>query len=89
MKKIVFNKYSLIIGTVIIALIFAFLTSEIYERTLDDTKKDHQLQQLEMSKTVAKEIREQVKWFEDNYEWVDVEVPARPATTRKEFVYKG
>jgi signal transduction histidine kinase len=56
MKKIVFNKYSLIIGTVIIALIFAFLTSEIYERTLDDTKKDHQLQQLEMSKTVAKEI---------------------------------
>jgi len=56
MKKIVFNKYNLIIGTVIIALIFALLTSEIYRHTLDDTKRDHQIQQLEMSKTVAKEI---------------------------------
>jgi signal transduction histidine kinase len=56
MKKIVFNKYSLISGTVFIALIFAFLTSEIYKQTLDDTKKDHQIQQLEMAKTVAQEI---------------------------------
>jgi hypothetical protein len=38
---------------------------------------------------VAKEIMEQIKWFEENHEWVDVEVPARPASTRREFVYKG
>lgn len=56
MKKIIFNKYSLIVGTIIFVLIFAFLISEIYERTLDDTKRDHQLQQLEMSKTAAQGI---------------------------------
>jgi signal transduction histidine kinase len=56
MKKIFFNTYSLIIGTIIFVLIFAFLISEIYERTLDDTKRDHQLQQLEMSKTAAQGI---------------------------------
>ena len=56
MKKIIFNKYSLIIGTIIFVLIFAFLISEIYKRTLDDTKRDHQLQQLEMSKTAAQGI---------------------------------
>jgi two-component system NtrC family sensor kinase len=56
MKKIIFNKYSLIIGTMIFVLIFAFLISEIYKRTLDDTKKDHQQQQLEMSKSAAQGI---------------------------------
>ncbi len=56
MKKIFFNKYSLIVGTIIFVLIFAFLISEIYKRTLDDTKRDHQLQQLEMSKTAAQGI---------------------------------
>jgi signal transduction histidine kinase len=56
MKKIIFNKYSLIIGTIIFVLIFAFLVSEIYKRTLDDTKRDHQQQQLEMSKTAAQGI---------------------------------
>jgi signal transduction histidine kinase len=56
MKKIFFNTYSIIIGTIIFVLIFTFLISEIYERTLDDTKRDHQLQQLEMSKTAAQGI---------------------------------
>jgi signal transduction histidine kinase len=56
MKKIIFNKYSLIIGTIIFVLLFAFLISEIYKRTLEDTKKDHQLQQLEMAKTAAQGI---------------------------------
>ncbi|MGB5849574.1 MAG: hypothetical protein WBH40_13860, partial [Ignavibacteriaceae bacterium] len=56
MKKIIFNKYSLIVGTIIFVIIFASLISEIYKRTLDDTKRDHQLQQLEMSKTAAKGI---------------------------------
>ena len=56
MKKIIFNKYSLIVGTIIFVIIFAFLISEIYKRTLDDTKRDHQLQQLEMSKTAAQGI---------------------------------
>ena len=56
MKKLIFNKYSLIAGTIIFVIIFASLISEIYKRTLDDAKKDHQLQQLEMSKTAAKGI---------------------------------
>jgi hypothetical protein len=38
--------------------------------------------------TVATEIMEQLKWFEENYEWVDVVIPARPATTRREFQCK-
>lgn len=38
---------------------------------------------------VASEIIEQIQWFEENHEWVDVEIPARPASTRREFVYKG
>jgi hypothetical protein len=42
----------------------------------------------ELRDAVAKEIMEQIKYFEENYEWVDVEVPARPASTRREFVQK-
>ncbi|MEJ2196024.1 MAG: hypothetical protein P8X73_14335, partial [Ignavibacteriaceae bacterium] len=56
MKKIIFNKYSLIIGTIIFVLTFASLISEIYKKTLDDTIKDHQIQQLEMSKTATQGI---------------------------------
>ena len=43
----------------------------------------------ELRNAVAKEMMEQVQWFEENYEWVDVEIPARPSSTRREFVYKG
>ena len=56
MKKVIFNKYSLIIITILFVIISAFLINDIYRRTLDDTKKDHQLQQLEMSKTAAQGI---------------------------------
>jgi signal transduction histidine kinase len=79
MKKIIFNKYSLIIGTIIFVLIFAFLVSEIYKRTLDDTKRDHQLQQLEMSKTAAQGII----YLLDNI-FNDMKFLANYANTKKE-----
>lgn len=56
MHKIKFNKYWFISGTIAFILIFAFLVFNIYERTLDDTKHNHQLQQLEMVKNAAKGI---------------------------------
>lgn len=56
MKKLLFNKYTFIFSIIIFILVSAFLISDIYKRTLDDTKKDHQLQQLEMSKTAAQGI---------------------------------
>ncbi len=79
MKKIIFNKYSLIIGTIIFVLIFAFLVSEIYKRTLDDTKRDHQQQQLEMSKTAAQGIN----YLLDNI-FNDLKFLANYANTKKE-----
>ncbi|MGB5895312.1 MAG: hypothetical protein WBG58_14140, partial [Ignavibacteriaceae bacterium] len=79
MKKIIFNKYSLIVGTIIFVIIFASLISEIYNRTLDDTKRDHQLQQLEMSKTVAKEIN-----YLLDHIFNDMKFLANHAKTKKE-----
>jgi signal transduction histidine kinase len=79
MKKIIFNKYSLIAGTIIFVIIFASLISEIYNRTLDDTKRDHQLQQLEMSKTVAKEIN-----YLLDHIFNDMKFLANHAKTKKE-----
>jgi signal transduction histidine kinase len=79
MKKIIFNKYSLIIGTIIFVLIFAFLISEIYKRTLDDIKRDHQLQQLEMAKTAAQGINYLLDHF-----FNDMKFLANFAETKKE-----
>jgi signal transduction histidine kinase len=79
MKKIIFNKYSLIVGTIIFVLIFAFLISEIYKRTLDDIKRDHQLQQLEMAKTAAQGINYLLDHF-----FNDMKFLANFAETKKE-----
>ena len=51
-----FNKYWFISGTIAFIVIFTFLVTDIYEQTLDETKRDHQLQQLEMAKTAAQGI---------------------------------
>ncbi|MFC2102862.1 ATP-binding protein [Bacteroidota bacterium] len=53
MKKYRFNKYWFIFSTVIFIILFVFLVTSIYQNTLDDTKKNHQEQQLEMVKTAA------------------------------------
>jgi signal transduction histidine kinase len=47
------NKYIFGFTLVIIASVFLFLTNLIYTLTLDDAKKNHQMQQLEMAKVVA------------------------------------
>jgi len=71
--------YVLIIGTIIFVLIFAFLVSEIYKRTLDDTKRDHQQQQLEMSKTAAQGIN-----YLLDHIFNDMKFLANYASTKKE-----
>jgi len=70
---------SSIIGTIIFVLIFAFLVSEIYKRTLDDTKRDHQQQQLEMSKTAAQGIN-----YLLDHIFNDMKFLANYASTKKE-----
>ncbi len=48
-----FRKYWIISGTLAFVILFAFLVVEIYTRTIEDEKKDYQLQQLEMAKNAA------------------------------------
>jgi signal transduction histidine kinase len=48
-----FKKYWIISGTLAFVILFAFLVVEIYTRTIEDEKKDYQLQQLEMAKNAA------------------------------------
>jgi signal transduction histidine kinase len=48
-----FKKYWIISGTLTFVIVFAFLIVEIYTRTIEDEKKDYQLQQLEMAKNAA------------------------------------
>jgi hypothetical protein len=56
----------------------ALLQLARYPDYMSDTLRD----------TVAAEIVAQIKWFEENYEWVEVVIPAKAARTRREFVYK-
>jgi len=48
-----YNKYFIISGTLALVIIFSFLIVEIYTRTLEDSKRDYQQQQLEMTKIAA------------------------------------
>ena len=41
-----------------------------------------------LRQAVAQEIVDMIKWSEECFEWIDVPVPARAATTRREFVLK-
>ena len=50
------GKYFVIAGVVILTALFLFLVNRIYTNTLDDAKRNHQLQQLEMAKSVAQGI---------------------------------
>lgn len=51
-----YKKYWLVLGPVIFVVLFASLIAGIYTNTLDDIKRDHQFQQLEMTKSTAQGI---------------------------------
>ena len=50
------GKYLIITGVILLTVLFLFLVNRIYTNTLEDAKKNHQLQQLEMAKSVAQGI---------------------------------
>lgn len=50
------RKYIITSGIILLVLIFLFFVNKIYTSTLEDAKHDHQLQQLEMAKSVAQGI---------------------------------
>ncbi len=50
------GKYLVITGVILLTVLFLFLVNRIYTNTLEDAKKNHQLQQLEMAKSVAQGI---------------------------------
>ncbi|HSD64340.1 MAG TPA: cache domain-containing protein, partial [Ignavibacteriaceae bacterium] len=49
-------RYFIASGIILIVLVFLYFVNKIYTNTLDDAKYDHQLQQLEMAKSVAQGI---------------------------------
>ncbi len=51
------NKYLLSASLLLFALVFLFLTNQIYTLTLEDAKRNHQQQQLEMAKVVTEGVR--------------------------------
>jgi len=58
-KRILKNNYKnywFISGTIAFVVIFSFLITELYNRTLEGEKKDYQRQQLEMAKNAASGI---------------------------------
>ncbi len=50
------KKYLIVFSIVVIVIIFFYLVNRIYSGTLEDAKYNHQLQQLEMAKSVAQGI---------------------------------
>jgi signal transduction histidine kinase len=50
------RKYFITSGIILIVFVFLILVNRIYTSTLEDAKHDHQLQQLEMAKSVAQGI---------------------------------
>jgi signal transduction histidine kinase len=51
------NNYILFTLLIAVAVVFLFLTNLIYNLTLEDAKKNHQMQQLEMAKVVSEGTR--------------------------------
>lgn len=72
MDKLKFNKYWFIFGTIVFILLFAFLVREIYERILEDEKKDHQEQQLEMVKNGAQGINYFIKHISKDMKFLTI-----------------
>jgi hypothetical protein len=52
-----FNTYIFTFLLVAVSAVFLFLTNLIYTLTLEDAKKNHQMQQLEMAKVVSEGTR--------------------------------
>lgn len=50
------KRYYIIAGIILLVSVFLYFVNEIYTKTLDDAKYDHQLQQLEMAKSVTQGI---------------------------------
>ena len=50
------RKYYITVIIILLVLVFLFLVNRIYLSTLEDAKRNHQLQQLEMVKSVAQGI---------------------------------
>jgi signal transduction histidine kinase len=50
------KKYLVVISIILIFIVFLYLVNRIYTSTLEDAKYNHQLQQLEMAKSVAQGI---------------------------------
>ena len=50
------KKYPVILGIAILVFLFLYFVNKIYSNTLEDAKHNHQLQQLEMAKSVAQGI---------------------------------
>ena len=51
-----FRKYLVAAGVLLLIALFLFLVNRVYNSTLEDAKRNHQLQQLEMAKSVAQGI---------------------------------
>jgi signal transduction histidine kinase len=56
LTKIKSRKYFITAGIILLIIVFLYLVNTIYGSTLEDAKHDHQLQQLEMAKSVAQGI---------------------------------
>jgi signal transduction histidine kinase len=50
------KRYYVISGIILLVSVFLYFVNKIYTKTLDDAKYDHQLQQLEMAKSVTQGI---------------------------------
>ncbi len=50
------RKYFVISGILLLVFLFLYLVNRVYNHTLEDAKRNHQLQQLEMAKSVAQGI---------------------------------
>ncbi len=55
-------------GTILVSIIFIFAVLSIYDYTLSDVKKTHQLQQMEMAKTAASGISIHLNMLKENLE---------------------
>lgn len=63
MKNLRYNKYWMISATIAFVILFTFLVVDIYNRTLEDEKKNHQNQQLQMVKATAQGIDFFIKYL--------------------------
>jgi signal transduction histidine kinase len=64
------NKYLLTIISVILIVLFVYLINKIYTLTLEETKENHQKQQMEMAKAVSHGINYYVEYLIKEIEYI-------------------